>query len=86
MTYRFSNHAQAEMQRRSIPADLVEYVLQNPQQVLIQLDGVKIYQSQIDFGEGKDYLLRLFVNESVDPAIIVTVYRTSNISKYWVKP
>jgi hypothetical protein len=86
MTYRFSNHALAEMQRRSIPADLVEYVLQNPQQVLIQLDGVKIYQSQIDFGEGKDYLLRLFVNESVDPAIIVTVYRTSNISKYWVKP
>ena len=74
------------MQRRSIPADLVEYVLQNRQQVLIQLHGVKIYQSQIDFGDGKDYLLRLFVNESVDPAIIVTVYRTSNISKYWVKP
>jgi len=29
------------------------------------------------------YLLRAVVNDGVDPPVMVTVYRTSNISKYW---
>ena len=31
----------------------------------------------------KSYLLRLFVNETVDPAVVATLYRTSKIKKYW---
>jgi len=30
--------------------------------------------------------LRVMVNETMDPAIVVTVYRTSKVSKYWRKP
>ncbi|HUJ72373.1 MAG TPA: hypothetical protein VLZ30_09015 [Verrucomicrobiae bacterium] len=40
------------------------------------------YQSLVDFA-GKSYLLRLFVNETVDPAVVATLYRTSKIKKYW---
>jgi hypothetical protein len=37
----------------------------------------------VDFGGGKTYLLRVMVNETVDPAVVVTAYRTSKIKKYW---
>jgi len=41
------------------------------------------YQSHLDFGTGKLYLLRLFINTTIDPAVVITVYRTSQIKKYW---
>ena len=43
------------------------------------------FQSRVDIG-GKQYLLRVMVNESVDPRVVVTVYRTNKIAKYWRKP
>jgi hypothetical protein len=61
----------------------LESVLENPQQVLPERGGKKAYQSQLDFGGGKIFLLRAIVDETVDPAMVVTVYRTSKISKYW---
>lgn len=61
----------------------MESVLENPQQVLPERGGKKAYQSQLDFGGGKIFLLRAIVDETVDPAMVVTVYRTSKISKYW---
>lgn len=33
--------------------------------------------------DGKVYLLRAMVNETANPAVVVTVYRTSKIEKYW---
>ena len=36
MIFRLTNHALEEIQKRKIPIDIVEYVVQNPQQVLIQ--------------------------------------------------
>ncbi len=71
------------MQRRAIPLTLLETVLQNPQQVVPEHGGKKAYQSQVDFGEGKIFLLRAIVDDKVEPAIVITVYRTSKISKYW---
>lgn len=86
MTYRLSRHAQEELQRRAIPVALLESVLQHPQQILLEKSGMKAYQSQLDFGSGKMYLLRAIVNDRVDPGVVVTVYRTSKISKYWRVP
>jgi len=37
----------------------------------------------MDFGKGKIFLLRVVVVDSVEPAVVVTVYRTSKINKYW---
>ena len=83
MKFKISQHASEEMQRRAIPLTLLETVLQNPQQVVPGYGGKKAYQSQVDFGGGKIFLLRAIVDDKVEPAIIITVYRTSKISKYW---
>ena len=83
MKFILSHHAQLEMAQRGIPLDLLESVLQQPQQVVPEREGKKAYQSQLDFGGGKIFLLRAIVDDEVDPAIVVTVYRTSKISKYW---
>lgn len=83
MKFKISQHASEEMQRRAIPLTLLETVLQNPQQVVPEYGGKKAYQSQVDFGEGKIFLLRAIVDDKVAPAIVITVYRTSKISKYW---
>jgi hypothetical protein len=83
MTFELSPHARDEIARRAIPLDLLESVLQNPQQVVSERIGRKAYQSQLDFGTGKIFLLRAIVEDAVDPANVVTVYRTSKIAKYW---
>jgi hypothetical protein len=63
--------------------DLLESLLQGPQQRVSQPGGKQIYQSQVEFRDGKMYLLRAVVAEDEDPPVIVTVYRTSKIGKYW---
>jgi len=86
MKFKLSRHALEEIERRGIPRDLLDQVLQNPQQILPERDGKKIYQSQVEFGESKLFLLRAIVNDAVEPAVVVTVYRTSKIEKYWRQP
>lgn len=56
--------------------------------ILLTLErgGKKIYQSQVRFGGSKLFLLRAIVNDAVDPAVVVTVYRTGKIEKYWRQP
>lgn len=83
MEYRFSSHALEEITKRQIPIELVEETLQNPQQILEQDEQIQIYQSKFTFNTNKTYLLRIFINIQVDPKVIVTIYRTSKISKYW---
>ena len=61
MKFRLSNHAREEMERRGIPLALVESVLDSPQQVVIEKSGKECYQSQIDFGDGRIFLLRVIV-------------------------
>lgn len=83
MEFEISRHAQEEMDRRGIPLNWVETILQNPQQVVDGYGQKKAYQSIIDMGTGKNYLVRVAVNDSVNPAKVVTVYKTSKIKKYW---
>jgi len=82
MEYRLTSHAERELPQRQIPLDLVASVLDNPQQIVPEREDCKAYQSIVDF-EGKAYLLRVIVKDNVDPAIVVTAYRTSRIRKYW---
>lgn len=64
---------------------MVESLLRGPQQIVDEEEGVQVYQSQVDFGSGKIYLLRAFVASEGDRRTVVTVYRTSKIDKYWRK-
>jgi hypothetical protein len=79
----YSRHAQEELAQRGIPQALVDSVLQHPQQVVPEHNGRVAYQSQVDVGGGKIFLLRAIVVPTRDPALVITVYRTSKIEKYW---
>ena len=83
--YVFTEHALFEMQRRRLTEQLVRSVLAEPEQELEIRPGRTVLQSKVVMEEAKTYLVRVFVDVYRDPAEIVTVYRTSNISKYWSK-
>ena len=85
MNFVFSGHAKQELINRRIPQAPVESVLQNPEQKFADSEDTVCYQSRVEIN-GKTYLLRLFVNETVDPAVVATLYRTSKIKKYWRTP
>ena len=82
MAHRLSAHALVELARRGIPHELLEPVLAAPEQKVPELGDVVCYQSKVTM-DGKIYLLRAMVNETADPPVVVTVYRTSKIEKYW---
>lgn len=84
--YILSRHVRQEIQRRQISLELVEQVLNRPQQTIQQEPGKKIYQSQLDCGDGKIFLVRVVVVDGISPPVVVTVYRTKKISKYWRLP
>ena len=77
-----SFHAKEECQRRGIAMEILISLINNPQQVLNEKERRKAYQSKIEF-DGRIYLVRAIVAEIVDKRIVVTVYRTSRIEKYW---
>jgi hypothetical protein len=83
LIFKPSRHAKEEMERRGIPLAWLESVLENPQQIVPEYREKKAYQSQIDFGGGKIYLLRVIVDDQAIPPLVITVYRTSKIIKYW---
>lgn len=83
MNFELTSHAEEELARRGIPKGLLDELLAAPQQVVPAYGDMKAYQSQVDFGGGRMYLLRAIVSEREGSAIVVTVYRTSRISKYW---
>ncbi|RYE20057.1 MAG: DUF4258 domain-containing protein [Sphingobacteriaceae bacterium] len=80
MDFIFSNHALQQINLRNISSKTVERIMENTDQILKQ-ENKLIYQSLIR-GDDKDYLIRIFVNHLVDPAVIITAYKTSKINKY----
>lgn len=71
------------MARRDISFQTVESILNSPKQIVLDASGNRVYQSKVDFEPGKSYLVRVVVNEEGDMPLVVTVYRTSRIEKYW---
>lgn len=84
--YILKDHVLQEMEKRDIPPELVKSVLNNPEQIVSGYNNRKVYQSRLDFGDGKEYLLRLIVESDREPIEVITAYRTSKINKYWGKP
>ena len=81
MRYKFSDHAQEEIERRRIPLAQEKAILEIPAQVVPERGVVKAHQSNSEIG-GKIFLVRVIVDGSVDPAVVVTAYRTTKIEKY----
>lgn len=80
--YRITSHAAFEMARRGIEEAVVQQVLATREQRHRVREGRVVLQSRIGF-DGKLYLVRVIVDVDREPADVVTVYRTSNIAKYW---
>ena len=83
MRFQLTRHAEEEMTRRQIPRALLDQVLDQPQQIVPERSGRRAYQSQLDFGGGRMFLLRAIVDDRRDPAMVITVYRTNKMQKYW---
>ena len=69
MKFEISRHAYEEIGRREIPLNIVESVLHNPQQC--DEYGNKRHISLYSIQEQVSYLVRVIVNENVDPAKVV---------------
>jgi hypothetical protein len=73
------------MTRRQIPREWVNALLASPEQKIKQPNGTEIQQSRFRAEDGKSYLVRAVVTTAKSPAVVVTVYRTSKIEKYWIQ-
>ena len=80
--YQVTVHAAFQMARRGIDENVLRRVLGAPEQRWTVRSGRDLLQSRLSFA-GKNYLVRVFVDVDRKPAEIVTVYRASNIAKYW---
>lgn len=80
--YLITPHAHAEITRRGIDVPTLQQVLSMPEQRESVRPGRDVLQSRIAFGD-KEYLVRVFVDVDRMPAEVVTIYRTSNFTKYW---
>ena len=82
--YKLTDHAKGEMVRRGIAEGHVATVLAEPEQTETIREGREVYQSRFQFGvPSKTYLIRVFVDIDRNPPEVVTVYRTSKVTKYW---
>lgn len=82
MDYRISDHARKQMADRGISENMLDNVMQAPEQVLPAKKGRRAYQSRIVL-RGRQFLLRAFVVERTTPHIVASIYFTSRISRYW---
>ena len=79
-------HAGFEAERRDISEKLIKFVVKNPQQKLPSKKGRVIVQNKYyDEVEKKEMLIRIIGLETSEKFNVVTVYKTSKISKYWIE-
>jgi len=79
-------HASFEAKRREISEELIKFVVKNPQQKLPSKKGRVIVQNKyFDRVKKKEMLLRVIGIETSEAFNVITVYKTSKTSKYWVE-
>ncbi|MBF0353290.1 MAG: DUF4258 domain-containing protein [SAR324 cluster bacterium] len=82
MEIHFSDHAKEQMADRDISEQMVSAVIENPEQRYNRTIDETVCQSRVRCNE-KIYLLRIFVNFTKDPPVVISTYRTSKVQKYW---
>ena len=78
----FTKYAELQAQERKINYRDILDTLKSPGQVLFAKKGRKIVQKKLKRG-GEEGLLRVIFEEKVNAKVVVTVYWTSKIEKYW---
>jgi len=84
MDFILSRHACEQMSRRGINHETVMRVVSCPDQTIAdsEMPTKIVYQSLIH-EDNRMLLLRVFVETDKHPYVILTVYKTSKISKYY---
>lgn len=85
MDFKYSKHALEEIADRKISKEIVDSVLRNPQQIIDHGINKMVYQSVVEFTGDKTYLVRVIVAIDKEPNVVITLYKTSKIEKYWSK-
>ena len=81
MMYSISKHAKQQLEIRNINEELLDVIINNPDNIIVDEKCTHIFQKIIFVGS-KEYLYRIFVNICKEPMLIITGYRTSKIGKY----
>lgn len=82
MKVRLTPHAEEQIVFRKLSRERVIEVSANPDQLTPAAAGRSFAQSRYTEG-GKEYLLRVLIEDIGDERWVVTVYPTSKIRKYW---
>ena len=84
MAVQLSNHAQEQMLLRGITYETVMDVVSFVDQTIVNKEEPTkiIYQSLVNENNCM-FLLRVFVDIGKQPNVIITVYKTTKISKYY---
>ena len=81
-----SKHAREQAERRGLSEEIVLAVARSPEQRLVVRPGRELRQSRVAMPSGGTlYLVRVVVDAGPHDEMVVTVYRTSKIEKYWSK-
>lgn len=82
-----SPHARVELARRGITEAEVRAALESPgRQAEVRPGRVVLTTLHESDPGGRAYVLRVFVDIDRSPPVVVTVYRSSKIGKYWSQP
>ena len=80
----FTEHAMLQMHERDVAETDVRRTVESPDQRLKSRSRI-VFHKLIQH-RGAEYLLRVFCEEADDAYVVVTVYPTSKVSKYWGQP
>lgn len=81
MFFRYSLHALEQIQIRGLNKTVVEEVLNSPDRVITNTEGVDIYQKLV-IENNKNDLYRVLVNINKQSPMVITAYKTSKVNKY----
>ena len=80
-SYIFSDHAEQQIVARKLDKQLIVNSIANPD-LIREEDGLIVIMKVIMEAK-KSYLLRIFIRKDKKPNLVITVYKTSKIKKYY---
>lgn len=79
----FLTHALERLSNREIEKVFIENVVKHPDQIVTEGNRLVAHKKYFDDTKNKEYLYRVFYEETVEEIIVVSAYKTSKIQKYW---
>jgi hypothetical protein len=84
MRYKLVDHALEQARDRGISELTIDETLNSPGQIIDAKRGRRVYQSKVMQGN-REALVRLIVEERRSEIVVVTVYLTTDVDRYWGK-